>query len=87
MAMATIPKIKKKKTLQLTMPRKNSKKNKKMTASAKILNGFGYKQKKRTRRKLFNLQHVLLDNFDWSTMQVLGMIHDSKIWGLLDWSM
>jgi hypothetical protein len=41
----------------------------------------------RTRREFFDLQSVLLDNFDWSTMQVLGFLHDSKIWGMLDWSM
>jgi hypothetical protein len=40
-----------------------------------------------TRREFFNLQYVLHDNFDWSTAQVLGFLHDSKIWGLLDWSM
>jgi hypothetical protein len=40
-----------------------------------------------TRRQFFNLQYVLHDNFDWSTAQVLGFLHGSRIWGLLDWSM
>jgi hypothetical protein len=40
-----------------------------------------------TRREFFDLQSVLLDNFDWSTMQLLGFLHDSQIWGMLDWSM